>query len=386
MFKRFPYWLLFALLAMLVLSACAARRNNWAGLAVSDRNEIFVAHDRFVAKLDSEGKRVWSYPEQDSRQVNFHATPTITDDVIYVGDYSGGVHAIDRETGKGIWTYEQSGTRLLGFLNFGGSSDRVIGTITVGDGVLYVPDEMGIFLLDQATGKRLDDEWSFSTERAVWSQPLLIPAAGEQPERLIVTVLDHYIYSLDPKTGETMWKTNLNGAAPATPAYDAEQEVLFVGTFAGQLLAVDAITGELLQTYDAEGWVWDTPALVDGVLYFGDLDGSLYALQFRDGQFNEVWRSHITTEEGQFRATPLVTDDLVIIGSDNKVVYAVTRDAGTIEWQQEVEYEVVSSLIAVQGTEDHLVVTATEESDELLLAFRIENGNARWAYKHKDND
>jgi outer membrane protein assembly factor BamB len=387
LFKRSPRWVVVLLLAMvIVLVGCTSQRKNWAGVAVSDDNEIFVAHDRFVAKLDAEGERAWVYPPRNERNVDFHANPTITEEVIYVGDYSGGVHAIDRETGEGLWAYKQSGTRLLGFLNFGGSSDRVIGSITVGDGILYVPDEVGIFILDQATGERLDDQWTFETDRAVWSQPLLIPATGEQPTRLIVTALDHYLYSLDPQSGETLWKTDLEGAAPAMPAYDAENELLFVGTFAGDLLAVNAITGEIIERYETDGWVWDTPALVGDILYFGDLEGVLYALQFQDNRFNELWRNRIAENEGQFRATPLVTEDLLIIGSDNKFMYAVNRDSGSVEWEQDVRYEVISALIAVQGAEDNLVVTATNESDELLVALRLDNGNERWVYQHKDND
>jgi outer membrane protein assembly factor BamB len=373
---------LFWVVLSLLLVGCVGQGSSWAGVsATEDRSEIFVSHGKFIAKLAPDGERLWTYPPEESRDANIYASVSISDDAVYVGDYAGNVFAIDRQTGEGIWAYEVSGTSLFGFASFGGSTNRVIGGIAVGEDVLYVPSEEGVFLLDRETGV-LRDDWELETTRGVWSQPLYID--GDAP-RLYVTSLDHNIYAIQPISGEIIWKTDLNGAAPGSPVYDEEHDVLFVGTFNSEVVAVNAEDGAIINRYEANGWVWEPPAVEDNNLYFSDLDGYLYAVRYDDGQFQELWNRQITLE-GKLRATPLVTDDLVIVGSGGeRIIYAVERETGNEEWSQPVSSRAISTLIEVPDDDEMLVVTALDSSDELVVGLRLDNGNVRWSYEHRDD-
>lgn len=365
---------------MVLLVACSSPRKNWAGITqVESSDELVVAFDRMVAKLAPSGERVWIYPQRDEQSVNFYANPTIVEGVVYVGDYTGGVHAIDLETGAEIWVYEQGGSSV-GFLNFGGSTDRVIGGVTLVGDMIYVPDEEGVFALDRETGQRNPD-WVFQAERAVWSPPLYIP---DEPARLIVSGLDHHLYALDPQTGKIQWQTNLGGAIPSSPTYDAETGLLFAGTYGSEVVAVRAQNGDIVSRFQADDWVWEAPTLYEDKLYFTDLKGNLYAAEFVENNFELLWEQKIATGEGRFRAAPLVSDDLLIVGSDNKFLYGVNRETGEVDWETDTKLEVLGDLRQIQSEDETLVVVTTSDRGELVMGFRVDNGNKRWTYEHKN--
>lgn len=381
--------LLFFIVLALLVAACGGVQQPWAGITKTEQNEVYVSYDTFIAKLDAQGDRLWAYPDEDDREgsTKFYANVTVGEGVVYIGDYLGGVHAVNSETGDAKWVYKIDVTRLFGLVNFGGSTDRVIAPVAVGENVLYVPDEHGVFLLDKATGKPVDD-WSLETERAIWSQPIFVPASDDLPARLFVTSLDHHLYSLNTEDGSTLWKTDLEGAAPSQPTFDSENNLLFVGTFSAELLAIDAATGEVLDRFEAKDWLWGEPALADGNLYFGDLDGYLYALTFENGEFQELWSRQIE-EEGKIRATPLVVDNLLVIGTYSGSVYGIERATGNEEWHKAFEdTKVLSTLIQVEaeieGEQESLIIVTTENRDQLVVGLRLDNGNERWSYEHKD--
>lgn len=378
----------------LLLVACS-QENPWPGVSKTDDNEVFVSYERFIAKLDANGKRVWVFPEKDERETMFYAPPVVDDGTVYVGDYNGNVYAVDRETGKEIWAYKVGGTKLFGIANFGGSTDRVIAPIAIAENILFVPDELGVFALNKETGKLLN--WKLDSDRAVWSRPIYVPATEDKPAMLFVASLDHSLYALDvseidledtvgkledAEEAEVLWKADLEGAAAGQPTYDVERGILFVGTFGSKMLAVSAEDGDILGEYETEGWVWEGPTLYDGVLYFGDIKGYLHVVTFNDGNFERIWSRQVA--KGKLRARPLVTDDLVIVASDDNTIYAVRRDTGEREWERDVESKALADLFQIQGEEGWMLVTATANKDELVIALRLDNGNERWSYKHED--
>jgi outer membrane protein assembly factor BamB len=385
--------LLFLVVLALFIAACGTGQETWAGISETDNDDIFVSYEKFVARLNADGDRMWVFPDEDNRNGNFYAPASFDQDRVYIGDYQGNVYAVDREDGSEIWSYEVGGTRLFGFINFGGSTDRVIGAIAISDEVLFVPDEQGIFALNKENGELLN--WRLETDRAIWSEPIYLP----EQQLLYVTGLDHHFYAVDVSdvdpedtidsiedaaiTDSIIWKTDLNGASAGRATYDSERNIFFIGTFGSELMAIDATTGDIIDKYATEGWVWEGPTLYEGNLYFGDVDGYAYALTFADGEFSELWSREVA-QEGKFRASPLVTEELIVLGSEDQTVYAIERENGNDEWSRDVESPALSNLILVEHDDQLLVVTATNERDNLVLGLRLDNGNEEWSYQHED--
>ena len=61
-----------------------------------------------------------------------------------------------------------------------------------------------------------------------------------------------------------------------------------MGSSDGSLYAFDAVEGSVEWTFETDGKVWSTPAVLDGVAYFGSLDKHVYAVRLDD--VSEVWR------------------------------------------------------------------------------------------------
>jgi polyvinyl alcohol dehydrogenase (cytochrome) len=67
-----------------------------------------------------------------------------------------------------------------------------------------------------------------------------------------------------------------------------------------------------------------TPAVVDGVVYFGDWTGKVHAVRAADGR--PVWERQFNTD--QINDSPLVTDDTVYVADGEANFHALDRSTG----------------------------------------------------------
>ena len=88
--------------------------------------------------------------------------------------------------------------------------------------------------------------------------------------------------------------------------------------------------------------------------------------------------------EDAIRATPLLTDGKVIVGSKDKKVYAVSKEDGSSEWNDSTKGEALTELVLVPGADSEqnggVVVLGTSESEERIVAYNVETGEVDWRY------
>jgi outer membrane protein assembly factor BamB len=368
------------LLATLALAACGGPTSeSWAGLATdAQASTLYVATGKHVLALNpASGAVLWEYKIGDAA---FYAPPVVSDGVIYVGDYSGRLHALNSD-GTLRWRYTLPKQAILGPLEIT-PKDRVIGSVAVdSDKVYFGLGSRNVVAVSQQTGQEV---WTFGTGHGVWARPLYLPADPSATHRgavLYVVSLDHHLYALDAETGKELWRKDVGGAAPGTPVYDPARQRLYVGTFASELLAVSLETREIVDRFETDGWLWGSPAFDGNVLYFGDLSGALYAVRVTDEGFQQVWKKPVA-EDG-IRATPILTDGLVIVASKDHNLYAVSKEDGASQWYKDVKGEVLADLVFVPGADDNtpdLVIASTMDNDRLVVALNVENGEEAWTY------
>jgi hypothetical protein len=80
-----------------------------------------------------------------------------------------------------------------------------------------------------------------------------------------------------------------------------------------------------------------SPAISNGIVYVGSLDGYIYAIDAELGYL--IWKIYI----GQITSSPLVFGDLVYVGSDDKYLYALDALTGTLKWRYQTSGKVISS-------------------------------------------
>ena len=100
-------------------------------------------------------------------------------------------------------------------------------------------------------------------------------------------------------------------------AKQAESWQMFHGdlTHTGYSAGTGPGTNQTLWVYNTNDVVWSSPAVVNGVVYFGSFDGNVYAVNAKDG--TKIW--NFTTGDKIF-PSPVVANNIVYIGSDDHKV------------------------------------------------------------------
>jgi outer membrane protein assembly factor BamB len=376
-----------ALLAMLLVSACVGGpiEPSWGRLSVvGDQPTIFLAFsDRLVqldptdgavvklrdsngqVRVDEQGNpRPWEVINQagGGPAAGFYSSPIVIDeDSLLVAMYDRKLLEIDAPAARVI---NPTGIELPG---------GVVTDMLMTDALLYVP--MADNDLVAYNPADLSVVWTFETDHGVWAKPLLVD------NTLYFTSLDHLLYAVDAATGAEQWRIDLEGAVAGTPTYANGN--LYIGSFAGKIFKIST-GGEIVASYDTQGWVWGAPAVVDGVVYAADLDGYVYALNDAGSSFTEVWAPRQVAARA-IRATPLIIDDKIIVGSRDLHVYWLSRSSGEEIFNREMRGEVMSDMLVLEPSEslnipERLLIVSTIAREELVVAFTLENGERRWVY------
>ena len=246
-----------------------------------------------VEALDAgTGDTVWRYDYATSYRDDFgfdegpRSVPVVHDGRVYTFGAQGQLHAVDLETGAGVWqvdTHARYGVRK-GFFGAAGSplveDGRVIANVGGRRG--------GIVAFDAATG---DELWTATTHEASYSSP----AAGTFGGRRLALVFTRTgLVGLDPATGEVRfenrWRSRLGASVnAATPLVVGDR--VFISASYGTGAALLRVDGGTL----AEEWSGDdsmtnhyaTAVIHDGVLYGyhgrQEYSPSLRAVDLRSG-------------------------------------------------------------------------------------------------------
>ncbi len=206
-----------------------------------------------------------------------------------------------------------------------------------------------------------------------------------------------------------LWQYDTGGEVHA--AATLSQGVLYLMTKSGSLVAVDAMSGANLWEVPVTTYVTRvSPAVADGMVYagggftFGAWDASTgkpkwsvplqyvgqsspvltdklvivtsqerwaYALDRETGE--TVWR--IPTE-GIVFGTPAVVDGMAFYATDEGITYRVDIDSGRVAWRQRVTGAVFASPVTSSG-----MVLVTTQAGE-LSALDMESGAVRWTTLH----
>jgi outer membrane protein assembly factor BamB len=151
---------------------------------------------------------------------------------------------------------------------------------------------------------------------------------------------------------------------------------LYVADGAGGLEKLDARRGTLLWRFQTQTHTISAPAVVAaGSVYFGTIDGTVYALSVASGKEN--W--HFSTG-GAILGSPVVNGNVVYLGSDDGKLYALNASTGAELW----------SYNAGRGSEAVSLGTATVDkgivfsnatnnvSHSYLFALNATSGTALW--------
>lgn len=348
--------LLLAFLLAALLSSCSGgfTTTSWPGVTVNSE-VAYLAYGQHVYAVNlKDGTEKWRFPAEAASST-FYAAPALTSDgQLIVGGYDNILYSLDPATGNKRWQNAEA-------------KNRFVGSPLVTEKGIYAPNADGSLYALGFTNQHL---WSkpFSTPKPLWAQP----AVDDLCQCIFLIGMDHHLYAINADTGLAEWSNpvDLGGASVSAPTF-SEDGVLYIGTFANEVLAVNAASGAVQNRFATQGWVWSAPALSGGRLYFGDLSGTFYVLDA--ATFSEIKR---ITVGSPVVGSPLVVGDAVYYTAEAGVLYVIDLDGNPIR-----SIPVDGNLYSGPVSNDGLILITPIKSGAVTLIALEPTGAQKWLFQ-----
>lgn len=151
------------------------------------------------------------------------------------------------------------------------------------------------------------------------------------------------VYALNAATGAKLWSYATGSTVSSSPA--VANGVVYVGSWDNNVYALNAATGAKLWSYTTGNTVFSSPAVVNGVVYIGSQDGSVYALNAATGV--KLWSNAISNA---VISSPAVANGVVYVGSiEDHSVHALDATTGAGLWSYTTGQVVIASPAVANG-------------------------------------
>ncbi|WP_397570705.1 PQQ-binding-like beta-propeller repeat protein [Schlesneria sp. T3-172] len=289
------------------------------------------------------GKTVWSYKSVEKVEPNsfapgFKSSPTVTSDAIYLGDEDGVFHAINRETGEGLWKYETGGEIY--------SSAAVIG-----DRILFGSYDNSLYCLN-GDGTLA---WSFATQGYVHCAPAVVEGVT------FIAGCDEHLRTIEIETGKQRADLRLETYLIASPAVVGD--ILYVGTFASEVVAVDWKKQEVIWRYrpgNGDAPFHSSAAVTEKLVVVGGRDKLVHAIDRITGK--KAWTF---PTRAKVDSSPTVAGDRVFIGSNDGNLYEISLQDGTERWK----FNAGKPISAAPAIGEGVLVIGSESRDGKVYCF-----------------
>lgn len=316
----------------------ATRKLKWKfGTAGMIRSQPAVAGDLVFAASDDGflyavdrklGRERWRFdlkakglsrrpPSFDNAYYDYlQSAPLVHDGHVYIGSLSGALFVVDAATGKVAWSI--------------GTGDAIRSTPVIqGDTLYFGSWDDHLYAIDLGTHKL---RWRADTNGIVQSTP----AIGEG--RVVVGSRSAKLFAYDMKTGAEAWRHAYTDGSWVESSGVYADGLFYVGSSDSlKVSAFAADSGKEVWQFTTGGWSWATPKLANGRLYIGaisafpyyfegvTLKAGFYALDAGSGK--EKWRFTPQKTDGFITggvmAAPAVVDGVVYVGALDGYIYAL---------------------------------------------------------------
>lgn len=294
---------------------------------VVDDTVYIASDDGFVYALHTaDGRERWRFalgageprglPSPDTATYDYRqSSPVHADGRILVGGADGRLHALDAASGEPVWSFASGGA--------------IRGNAAVADGRVHFGSwDHHVYALDARTGERL---WAYDTGGIVQDTPAV--AGG----KVVIGSRSAKLFALDAATGAELWTHVYEDGSWVESSATHAGDMLYIGSSDALKLSAFDADGRERWAFRTGGWSWATPVLADGTLYIGSLSAfpyyfegvtlqsGFFAVDAKTGQ--EKWRFRTAAVDGYVTGgvavAPAVHDGVVYVGSVDGSVYAL---------------------------------------------------------------
>lgn len=328
------------------------RHKVGAGVSVSPvigGNMIFfVAENGYLSALTPQGEKIWSRGiEKDSVSVEagndrarkFVTQPLFIRDTIVTGSDDGWLYAMESATGKILWRYKvgQSINGTANWLEQAGDSACGIVVISQWDGKVHC--------IDLVSGK------------ARWTSPEVAECDGSPgigSDFVVFGSCDMALHMLSSSKGAVLGSVSLGDEGQVAGGVAVSGSLAFAGTYNGTIACADVRKKTIVWTNRvAKAEAFATPAVTTDRVVAGSNDGFVYCLDRRDGK--KVWGFNA----GDTVLSPVVAGDKIVVSSGGTLYFLKLQDGSKV-WSVKAGDRISSPAVAdgkvVIGTDDGFII------------------------------
>ena len=296
-----------------------------------------------------------------SVRVSIYGTPTVVDELVCIGTYSGKVLMMSPsarsqnlpfpQTRSGEWSYPRT-EDVIG---------PIVGSPVANGDTVYVCSSDGrVYALDMTYG---DEKWkSDPLGEKLWITPVV------KEETVYVSTFDGHIYALSAKDGSLL-PLVFKAEAGFVSSPVLYENIIFIGSFDRNLYAVRVGDNEPLWKFPGGNWFWAAPVVGNGVVYAGCLDGKVYAIDSKAG--NELWEFDA---ESPIVSSPTLAGDMLVVACDSGKVYTLDIFKGAPINEVSIDAPVRGSLCVQEG------IVYIRAQDNCLYAVDVGKGKINWKF------
>lgn len=273
--------------------------------------------DGFVYCLDTLGTLKWSYPDTAHYTgAAFNSSPAIgTDGTIYIGDDEGTLHAIN-PNGSRKWVFQVAGV------------------------------------------------YAFNSS----------PALDDARNVLYIGCENDTLYAINTTNGSRTWAYGARAEISSSPAIASDGAIIFGDEADTGRIYILNPDGSERHIFTAVGPIYSSPALSGGKIYFAAGDSFFYALDTNVVSCSTYLPS--VGREEVYSSPSIGTNGVIYFGNNSGYLYALNPALSEI-WAKDQGYEEIKSSVAI-GT-DGLLYFVSE--NDFLVATNATTGNPTWYHK-----
>ncbi len=187
-----------------------------------------------------------------------------------------------------------------------------------------------VALVDIETKVKVQRLWSTSVGGSAEFLRVALQPAGDG-NRLYAASRDGNVVALDPASGKTIWRNELEIALSAGPGVG--EGLVVVGASNGYLVALNADSGDEMWRANLRGETLARPIIEDDTVMVLTIDNRLRALSAFDGSGRWIVEQSTPNLTMRGSSPPVTVGTSVIAGFDNGRLVAVNIASGDREWE-----------------------------------------------------
>jgi outer membrane protein assembly factor BamB len=238
--------------------------------------------------------------------------------------------------------------------------------------VIYVADADGdVLALDRISGKKI---WSVDIDAEVTG------GVGSAEGLVLLGTASGDVYALNAENGEQLWQVRVSGEVLAPPATDGD--VVVVQTFNGKLYGLNSVNGDPMWDYSSQVPVLTlrgtaAPVIEGGRVFAGFANGKLVSADVDSGAI--AWEGRVAMAQGESEiervvdvdGQPLLLSNALFAVSYQGRIAGFDPASGRTLWYQDA-----SSYV---GLADGFGNVYYVDADGSVVAADQRTGNIRWS-------